>query len=185
MQLLHKLEALIHGWVKNLPHLPDGARVWLAANVWWIVLVGVIISSITLLFALVGIFALVALVGSVSTVYYVSGTGFATWGIVTGIVSFAISAIVLALMAISIKPLKAQLKKGWVILFGAWLVNVAGSVLGAILAFNPFTFIFSLLFTAVFAAISGYFLFEIHSKFAHETKKSARSAKVTKATPKK
>ncbi len=170
MQLLHKLETLVHGWLKNVPHLPEGGRKWLGENVWWIVLVFTILGGIGLLFALFGIFALMALIGSVSSAYYVNGTEFAAWGIVTGLISFVISAFALALNALSITPLKEMKKKGWVLLFAAFLVNVAGSVINAVLAFNPFTFIFSLVFTAVFAAIAGYFLFEIHSQFAHEAK---------------
>lgn len=179
MQLLHKQETLIHGWVKNVPHLPDNARKWLGTNIWWIVLIGAIISGISLLFALFGIFALMQLIGSVSSVYYVNGTGFAAWGIVTGVITLVISAFALVLTALSITPLKEKQKKGWVLLFAAWLVNVAGSVIGAILAFNPFTFIFSLVFTAVFAAIAGYFLFEIHSQFAHEAKIVSTTRKKT------
>lgn len=179
MQLLHKLETLIHGWMKNVPHLPEGARKWLGTNVWWIVLIGVIVSGLALLVALFGIFALIALIGSVSSVYYVNGTEFAVWGIVTGVVSFVISVFSLVLLALSVNPLKAKQKKGWVLLFASLLVNVAGSVISAILAFNPFTFIFSLIFTAVFAAISGYFLFEIHSQFAHEAKVVSKTAKKT------
>lgn len=177
MQLLHKLETLIHGWMKNVPHLPEGARKWLGTNVWWIVLIGVIISGLSLLFALFGIFALMALIGSVSSTYYVNGTSFAAWGIVTGLITFVISAFSLVLTALAITPLKAKQKKGWVLLFAALLVNVAGSVVGAILAFNPFTFIFSLIFTAVFAAIAAYFLFEIHGQFAQEAKIVSKSTK--------
>jgi len=179
MQLLQKLETLIHGWVKNVPHLPEGARRWLGINIWWIVLIGVIISGLVAMVALFGVFALMTLIGSVSSVYYVNGTEFAAWGVIAGLVNLAIAAFVLVLMILSITPLKAVQKKGWVLLFAAWLVNVVGAVIGAILAFNPFTFIFSLLFTAVFVAVSGYFLFEIHSQFAHEAKVVTKKAKTT------
>jgi hypothetical protein len=178
MQLLHTLETTIRGWIINVPHLPDAARTWLGSNAWWIAAIVVIINGITLLFGLFRLFTLMALMESVSSVYYVDNTAYAAWGIVTGLISFVISVLALVLTALSITPLQEKQKKGWVLLFAAWLVNIAGSMIGAILSFNPFTFILSLLFTAVLAAIAGYFLFEIHDQFAHE-------AKIVKKTTKK
>lgn len=184
MELLRKLETTIHGWMKNLPHLPKGAQKWLGDNVWWIVLIVTILSGLGLLFAIIGLFALVALFGAVSADYYVYGAGPSAWAVTTSVISLLFSVAGLALYAMAIKPLKAKSAKGWNLLFLAWAVYAVAVVVNSILSFNPFSLIFGLLFGAVFAAISAYFLFEIHGEF-HRAAKEAKTATVAKKTTKK
>lgn len=175
MEFVNKLETTIAGWVKNVPHLPVAGQKWLAQNVWWIALIGAILTGISLLIAIGGLFTLIALIGSAASYYYIAGSAVNSWSIVSAIVGLVILALRGLLLALSVQPLKAQQKKGWVLLFATWLLNVVAVVLGAILTFSIFGFIIGILFGAIGIVISGYFLFEIHGQFAH----TVRTARVT------
>lgn len=180
METIGKLEKQILVWLQSVPHLPEVVRKWLGTNVWWIVLVGVILSGIALLSSLITIIGVASLIGTVGVSYYAVAT-FTTWSIVTGLVSLAFGIVQVLLLIAAISPLKAKQKKGWVLLFASWLVGVLAMVVSAVLTLNPIGIVFGLLFGAIGVAISGYFLFEIHGQFAQVQKsrgvKAAESAK--------
>jgi hypothetical protein len=168
MEFLNKLEATIGGWTKSLPHLPANAQKWLGQNVWWIDLVGVILSVI---FGLVAIGALFTTIALLNSVYGYYAVGLSGWSIIGSVVAIVFWAVQIFLLALAVSPLKAMLKKGWVLLFITWLVRAVGIVVSAILSFSIFGFIGGIIFGAIGLAISGYFLYEIHGQFAHVTKK--------------
>jgi hypothetical protein len=180
MELITKLESLVGGWLKNVPHLPPAGQKWLGQNVWWIVLIGAIVSGIALLFAIGALFALIALLGAVTASYYgaYAATGVTGVTIVAAIVALAFTIIRVILLAISVKPLKDMQKKGWTLLFIVWLIQVVSVVVGAVLSFSVAGFFVGIIIGAIGLAISAYFLFEIHGQFAH-------SPRVTKVAPKK
>jgi len=169
MDIVTKLENLVLGWVKGLPHLPQAAQKWLATNVWWIALVGAILTGISLLISLGTLFTAVSILGTVAASYY-AASSFTTWTIVTALVSLAFTIGQGLLLAVAVQPLKALQKKGWVLLFLSWILGIIALVVNAVLTLNPFSFIFAVIFGAVWVAISGYFLFEIHGQFAHVSK---------------
>lgn len=169
MELLRKIERKLLEWTKNVPHLPAGGRRWLGENVWWIALVGAILSAIGALFSVIAVLGLLSIVGTVAATYYVAST-FTAWAIVTNLVNLVFVVLGMALLFMAVKPLQLKQKKGWVLLFASWLLSIVSVVVSAILTLNPFTFIANILFGAVGLAISGYFLFEIHSQFAHVEK---------------
>lgn len=166
MELINKLEKTILGWVKHVPHLPVAGQKWLGINAWWIILVCTIISGFATLFALIGLSALVSLIGSVSSTYYVTGT-MSNWAIVSSAVSVVFLALVTLIYALAVKPLQNRQKKGWVLLFLSWIVNGVSVVVSSVLSMSVVGFIIGILFGAIFLAISGYFIFEIHGQFAH------------------
>jgi len=175
MDYMKKLETMVAGWHKGVPHLPVAGQKWLAANIWWIVLVGAIISGISVLFALGGLFTLIALVGAVSSSYYVYG-GVTSWAILSSLVALLFTAAAAALLALAVKPLKERQKKGWVILFATLLLNTLAVVVNAVLSFSVFGFVFGIIFGAIFLGIYAYFLYEIHGQFAHPAKKTTKKA---------
>ena len=181
MDLLSKLEHTVLGWLKNMPHLPEVARRWIGANIWWITLVAAILSGIGVLVGLIGLVGIISLIGTVAASYYATAT-FTTWAIVVGFIGLFFSLIDTILLAMAINPLRAKQKKGWVLLFAVWLIGVLSVVVNSILSLNVLGFITGILFGAIWLAISGYFLFEIHGQFAHtERSKGVRHAKTTKA----
>jgi len=177
MQLVNKLERIVLGWAKNVPHLPIVAQKWLATNVWWIVLIGAILTGISTLFALTGLFTIVSLMGSISSSYYVTG-GYTGWAVFTAVIGLAFSAVSAIILAFAVKPLKAIQKKGWVLLFLAWIVNAASVVVSAVLSLSVIGFVIGIMFGAIGLAIGGYFIFEIHGQFAHAPRKDAKEAKL-------
>lgn len=181
MDILHKFEKKVLSWFKSAPNLPDGARKWLGDNIWWITLIGLILTVVSLLSLLAGLNERVALLNSVVASYYTSSTVM-SWAIVTAIVSSVFLILQGILLAMAIQPLKQKQKKGWVLLFGSWLVAGLAVVVSAVLTLSVFSFIINILFGAVWLAVIGYFLFEIHGQFAHvERSKGVKSAeKATK-----
>lgn len=176
MKLLSKLEQLVLGWLKAVPHLPNGVRKWLGDNAWWIAAVGAVLTGISALWTLVALFSNMALLGGPATAYYASTT-FVAWLVVTTLVSLVFVIIYCVLFAVAVSPLREKQKKGWVLLFAAWLVGVLEVVVSAVLTLNPLTFITNIIFGALWLAVTGYFLFEIHGQFAHVEKSKGVKAK--------
>lgn len=175
MEFINKLETTVAGWVKNLPHLPPAGQKWLGQNVWWIALIGAIASGIAILVSLFGIL----LGGAAASYIYVVDPAFAAWVLISSIVSLIFTTIRGLLLAMAVNPLKNMQKKGWVLLFSSWLVNVVAVVVGAVLSLSVIGFIGAILFGAIVLAITGYFIFEIHGQFAHSPRvtKTAKTAK--------
>ena len=163
MELLTKLEKQILKWAKDLPHLPESVRKWLGDNVWWIAAIGLVLTAIGALFVLFG-----TLLTSAATVYVLPAV--AALALVTGLVALAFLVLEVVVLALSIKPLQLKQKKGWVLLYVLWLLGIAYVVVNAVLTLNPFAFILQIILSAIWVAISGYFLFEIHGQFAHVEK---------------
>jgi len=178
MEALSKLERTIAGWVKDVPHLPVNARKWLGENIWWITLIGAILAAIAALVLLGSLFTALATFGSPVVSYYASPT-FLGWVVVTTAVSLFFMILEVLLLSLAITPLKEKQKKGWVLLFASWLVGVVYAVLTAVLTLNIFLAFGNLILSAVWIAVSGYFLFELHSQFAHtEKSKGVKEKKV-------
>lgn len=169
MELINKLERLVLGWVKDVPHLPEAARKWLGINVWWIVLIIAIIGGLGFLGALSGFFTYLSLIGASSSAYYINAT-YTSVALLNSAVSLVFLGATVALLAFAVKPLKERQKKGWVLLFFTLLVEALSVVVGAVLSFSASAFIIQILFGAIGIAIGAYFITEIHSQFAHPVK---------------
>lgn len=177
MELLSKLERKILQWLKSVPHLPTAATKWLGDNIWWIAIVALVLSAIGAIIGLVAVITAASLVGTVAASYYAVST-YTAWAVITGLVSLAFMVIEIILLGMAIKPLQAKQKKGWVLLFAVWLVSAVSVVVNAVLSLNPLSFIFGIIFGAIWLAISGYILFELHGQFAHtEKSKGVKAAK--------
>jgi hypothetical protein len=158
-----KIENMVAGWLKPMPHLPKGGQKWLAENVWWIVLIGVIASAISLLIGIGSIFVYIALVETYSSVY--SAAAYGPGWVIGSVVSLLFSVLIVVLLAMAISSLKAGQKSGWNKLFLVLLINAVSVVIGAVLTLNPIGFVVGILFGAIGVAIGAYFTFEIRSHF--------------------
>ena len=167
MELVHKLENTIGGWLKSLPHLPANWSKWLANNAWWIVLIGVIISIFGILGLAYVLMIALTFFGAATTFmgYAYSGVAYSTWWIVVSIVSFALLIITTVLEAMAISPLKAMKQKGWDLMFLVFLIGVLSGVVSAVVNFNAISILPNLIWTAISAVISAYVLFEVRSYF--------------------
>ncbi|MFZ1249932.1 MAG: hypothetical protein WAR37_00565 [Candidatus Microsaccharimonas sp.] len=176
MNILSKLERTLLTWFKEIPQLPTSLKQWLGANAWWIAVVGALFSGISVLWLVITLLGNIAALDGSSVSYYASTT-FITWTIVTTSVSLAFTILECLFLSLSVTPLKNMQKKGWVLLFATWLLTAVSVVTEAILSLNPFSFVLSLLFGAIWIAVAGYFLYQIHGQFAHVERSKGVKAK--------
>lgn len=182
MEFVKKLETTLAGWYKQVPfHLPAGGRKWLSENVWWLVLIGAVLSALGIIVSVQAYWwgqQVIDRYRDVSLYYgvgQVTNTTMDMTAVWVGVV-FYVAVILLEVMAIS--PLKNRQKKGWNLLFMAMLVGAVAAVVSAVLALN----FSSLISTAVGLVIGGYFLFEIHDSYS--AARAAKKAEVATDTPK-
>ena len=163
---IKKFEDTIQGWLKPIPHLPTTWRKWISDNVWWITLVGVILSVIGLFGLLIVLLGAMSFFGANSVFYgaYVPAT-YSGMQLFAGFVQLLFLVATVAITAMAIMPLRLMSKKGWDFLFLAFLIGIVAQVVGAVLMTNPSGIITTLLSDLIGAAISAYFLFEIRSYF--------------------
>lgn len=172
MQQLASIEQSLAKVFEGFPHLPKSVREWIADNVWWIVIIGVVLGALGLLWilfatALFGPF----LIGYIAAVATVQQSVITT---LVSVISFAAGVATLVLEAMAIQPLKAKLKRGWNLIFLSVLISFAASVINALLGAN----IGSLLSTILGTGIALYLLFELRAYFGGATKPlTAPSAK--------
>lgn len=178
MELLTKLERTVLGWLKAIPHLPVNARKWLGENAWWISVVFAVLTGAGALGLLFALFGHLSALASPYAAYFVSSS-IVVWAIVTTISSLVFIVPACLLFAFAVTPLKERQKKGWVLLFAAWLLGVVSVAVNAVLTLNPLTFVTNLIFGALWLAVTGYFLFEMHSQFAHTERSKGVKAKKT------
>lgn len=129
-------------------------------------MVGAIIGAVAVFFQFINWLAWMELLNDPRSPLYVYG-GIAGWSIATSIVSYVFAALILTALFFSVAPLKKRTKRGWVLLFVAWLIFVAQTVITAVLSLSAFTFVLTLLMGATAALIAGYVLFEVHAYFDH------------------
>jgi hypothetical protein len=171
-----KLEHTVAGWLKKVPHLPVSGQAWLAENIWWIILVSAIISSISVLFALVGFFSILSVISSIAAYAYAIGPMYTGWTVFTALVSLLLLALGTIVLWVAVKPLQLKTKKGWTILFIALLIEAASVVIDSVLTLSPLGIISGLILGGIGIAIGAYFIFEIRGQFAHQTKAAAKKA---------
>lgn len=171
MELLHKVEHIIHGWSKGTPDLPPAGRRWLGENAWWIVLVVAIITTLAFLMNLSSLFRQISLLSAPSNTYYVT-SDFTSVAIFNTTVSLVIVGITAVLLWFAVKPLQSKQKKGWALLFFTLLIEALAVLVTAVFTFSFVGFIITILFGAIGLAIGAYFIFEIHGEFGHTTRRS-------------
>jgi len=157
-----KIETMVAGWLKPMPHLPVNGRKWLAENVWWIVIIWVALSglaAITLLGALSFFSAVTTGVAIMTDTIVYTG-----WFLFVALISLAFMFAQLVLMIIAINPLKKFQIKGWKLMFMTILLSAAGTLVGVVLNFNAGS-IMSLATGAINFLIGAYLLLEIKSYF--------------------
>jgi hypothetical protein len=166
---LSNVESTVGSWYKNVPHLPKTGQKWLADNIWWLSLIGAVLGVIALaalIPALLAVFAVTSTVSTLAVGYapaYAAYTGVSWLSILLSIVGYIFTTV---LLVAAINPLKAGKKKGWTLLFWSYLLNFVFAVVSDLVGLN----IFSIVSAAIGAAITGYFLFEIHGYFVTKHK---------------
>jgi len=166
MELLSKLEHTLLGWLKEVPHLPRDVRKWLGDNLWWIVAIVAVGTAIAVFSLVLAVLNNLSMLGSPVATYYASATFVAFESVKTS-VSLIFTALGCILLALAVAPLREKHKKGWMLLFAAWIVSAVAVVIGAIITLNPFAFFTNIIFGALWLIIELYFIFEVHGQFTH------------------
>lgn len=166
-----KLESTVEGWYKkaNVPHLPKNGQKWLAENVWWLALLGAVLSVLGLFVVVPLFFAAIAITSIATSAtfgYSMVATGYAGLFWLSALISIASYVVTTVLLIMSISPLKVKAKKGWQLLFWSYLLNFGLAVVSDLVVVN----IFGIIGAAIGAAIAGYFLFEIRDFFGAKHK---------------
>lgn len=171
MELVNKFETTVAKWYEKAPHLPVAGRTWLAENVWWLALVGVVLMA----FAILGLLSLVFFSGAL-LVGFAGPIGAVVGGLIwlAGLITLGFLLVQIVLTSLAVTPLKNMRKKGWTLLFIVALLNVAAEALAFLFQWN----IFQLFWGVAMAAVGAYFLFEIRSYFVTTAGKKVVSAKV-------
>ena len=162
---VEKLEGLVAGWLKPLPRLPESFKKWVSVNLWWIDLIGAIVSGIALLVAIGGLITIVSMLSGIHSIFGYYYSVYSGWNVFASIVSLAFIVCTITITAIAISPLKLGKKKGWTLLFYVLLIEAVAVVVNSILTFSVLSFIFGIIFGAIGIAIGTYLLFEIRSEF--------------------
>lgn len=167
MNMMKKLETKLADIFSQLPHLPANVRLWLAQNIWWIVMVVTVIIAINLFLFTIG----ALLVGALFTAggFLVGGPiGGAIGGIalVISTIIFIFTLIAIVILSLAITHLKTRRKRGWYLLFILQMVGMIFTAIAFLLTFEPLTMLFNLLSIA----IGLYLLFEIREYFGDHGK---------------
>lgn len=169
MEAVRSLEKTLNDVYRNVPHLPKTFTQWLADNIWWLVIIGVVLSILSLLALIpLALFAF-GLSASVATAYTTDVSSFQGAWLSVGL-QLAVLIATTVIEAFAISPLKVKAKKGWTLLFIAALVNTVANIIISLVDFNIFGIVTGLLWAAVW----GYVLFEIHGYFGAAHKVAAK-----------
>lgn len=165
MEQLAAIEQSAAKVFKDLPHFPKSVRNWVGENAWWIVLIGVVLG----VFGVLSSLAALTVFGSAFVGVAVVAGGSAAAGVVilSAVVTLVGYIVTVVLEALAIQPLKAKKKRGWDLIFMAWIVNLILALVSAVVnvgvGSNIFGVVSGLVWTAIVAAVGLYILFEFRS----------------------
>ena len=169
MKILSDLENYLVKVSKKLPHLPNVFLNWLYENVWWLVLIGVVLSVLSLVSTVqwYGLF--------VSDIYGIVGHGGRTNAVGLSIILSAIFGVIAVVVdGMAIMPLKEKRKRGWDLLFLASLISAAGLLISAL--FSGWMLVSNLFGLVIGLAISWYLLFELRGQYVSDSKSSDKKS---------
>lgn len=171
---LEKIEDTVASWYDRMPHLPKEWRDWLAGNVWWLALVGAVVSALGLIVIVPALTTALdvahygeSLRSMYGSSYYDQYGGMAWFSLMLGMFGYIVSTILLSL---SVNNLKDKKKLGWRLLFWSYAANFVLNVIGAVVLMRPY----SALMSVASAAVGAYFLVEIRNYFGAHTRKKAK-----------
>lgn len=168
MDSIRRLEKTVAAWLRDMPHLPNSNRKWLADNAWWLAGIGAILGAFGAIVVLSGTLFLGGLLTPRDGFASAAITGIALTAV---LISVATLIIVTILLGMAVTPLREHSRRGWDYLFITLIIEAVSAVVGLILAFN----IPNLIGNVISVLIGSYLLFEIYEYFGGDaivTKKS-------------
>ena len=169
MKVVSDLESYLVKVSKKLPHLPKKFLDWLYENVWWLVLVGVVLSAVVIVSTIqwYGLFF--------ADMFGIVGHGGGANAVGLGIIlSGVLGIIAVVVYGMAIMPLKEKQKRGWDLLFLASLISAAGLLISAL--FSGWMLVSNLFGLVIGLAISWYLLFELRGQYVSDSKSSDKKS---------
>jgi hypothetical protein len=166
MENINKIENMIEGWLRPLPHIPAKATKMIAENLWWIVGIGIIISGIGVLVSINGIYTAAVFLGRAAAYFgYYANSFYTGWWVAAAAISLLALIANVALMVMAFSHLKVMHKKGWDLLFYSLLIMVAARIVIVVLNFSVYSLFVDMIVALLGIAVGMYLLFEIKSYF--------------------
>lgn len=167
MSTISGLADTVAGWLKPLPHLPVSGQKWLAENVWWLELIGAILSAIACI--MIGFSILVATVFVSAAVGLYAFAGIPLLGVGINVFAAVVSLLFMIITTVvtirAVGPLKRMEKKGWELLFLTLIIGALSAISSFVMNFDVTDFISSIFSTIIGLGIGAYLLNEIRSYF--------------------
>lgn len=172
MSTLKNLEQTLVNWQKNSPvHLPVTWRRWLGDNSWWLVIVGIVLSALSVIGSLRMLLWTEDLLRTTRQFAESFGVTVPNTGVMYDVglwISVATLAAAALIQIKSIQPLRDKKKSGWDLLFLAAVISLVGSLVSGLVTGS---IVGTVLGIAVAAVISWFVLFEIRGQFLQADKK--------------
>lgn len=165
MKALEPLEKSLNDlFVKNAPELPKGGKDFLVQFLPWLGLIGAAVSA----WAAWGIYEWTRAASVVSEWSRAFGVESTTtrWSVMLWI-SLIVILVTAVLYILAFAPLQAKKKAGWNLVFYALLLNV---VYGVVSIFSDYGGGGTLIGSLIMAALGGWLLFQIRSRYTDESR---------------
>lgn len=172
METVRMIEKQLVEINKGLPKLPRGLTKWLAEYGWLLVLIGVILSVLSLFILLPTLLTVLGVLSITDNIFGLN-YGFGTLSWISFLVTLIATVIVTYLEAVAITPLKTKQYRGWELVFIAGLVSVASSIISSVISLEAGSLVVSLMFYAV----GLYVLFQVREYFVPHTAKDKQPTK--------
>lgn len=169
MDLVDKVERTLGAWYGRLPQLPQKLRLWIADNMWWIMLIGAVVMVAGLL-SVLGVLLLGTMLLSVFAGVYGHVVGVIV--AMLALVWITLYTVDMVLLFMAISPLKAHELRGWRLLFYGFLLGVAVEITYVFVSADVASFIWSMIVTA----FGGYVLYQVRDHFAVASEVRPRGA---------
>ena len=153
-----KSEVVLSDIHKTLPHLPVNGRRWLATNIWWIVLIAAVFGVIGAIIAI-----LLTIVGGVfvAGAVFLFSAKFGGLALLLAVLVVALTVLNVVIAVLAIGPLKAMMRKGWLLLTASLLIGFMVATLSDIIRHDEWAIVKN----AVFMVLGIYIMFELREYF--------------------
>jgi len=164
VKFVDKVVGKIEKWFTAFPHLPASGRKWLGENIWWLVAVAAVFSTIGSLVQINRLFSVISITsGSSPWAYYY--IGYTWWSVIVALIAVVLFVVTTLVLWLAVKPLQNKTKRGWTILFLALLLELVAVVVPYVLEFSLYSII-GVVTAIIGIGIGAYFMFEMRSQFA-------------------
>ena len=166
-EYVDRIESIAAQWYETLPQPPRAFRRWLYENVWWIIVISVVL----------GVFGVLSTLKDASihgyNLSFSLHSVFSTMDRAAITITLAISVVILIINASAISPLRRKYKVGWNLLLASLILSAASVVIGVVLTFDVGSFISGAFMTLVL----GYLLFAFRDEYVvHSIKSSTKKS---------